>query len=558
MHWLTQLTGGNEVAQTILVLSIISVVGLALSAVKYRGVGLGITGVLFSGIFFGHIGWHIPTEVLEFVREFGLILFVFTIGLQIGPGFFASLKAQGLKLNLCAAAIVIGGALLTVLLAILMGIEPAAAAGLFSGATTNTPSLGAGQQALTVLPGISPEIRAMPALAYAVAYPGGVVGIIVCIVLLRVLFKIDPAKELAEFEASRKTGKVKLARMNLLVTNPNLEGRPVGAIPGLRETGIVVSRIQSKDDTSVRVATDAVPVHLGDTLLAVGTPQSLENFRVIVGETSKNDLMEAPGPVEFRRIIVTHKNALGKSLAQLALHTTYGVVVTRVQRAELEMAAEADTKLQFGDTLQVVGDHTGLEQASKLLGNSPKDLGHTNFLPVFAGIALGVAAGLIPFAFPGLPVPVRLGLAGGPLVLAILLSRIGRIGNVIWYMPAGANLALREMGIVLFLACVGLKSGSKFFGTLWSQEGAVWLGAGFLITIVPILLVGIAALKWLKINYIVVTGMVAGSMTDPPALAFANTLAKSDAPSISYASVYPLTMLLRILCAQILVLVFAA
>ena len=336
-----------------------------------------------------------------------------------------------------------------------------------------------------------------------------------------------------------------------------VSGGVIGSIPGLRETNIVISRIRVKDSDEVHVATDDVVVQVGDTLLAVGTPTQLENFRVIVGEESSLDLMETPGEILFRRIVVTRKTALGKSLSQLALHTAYGVVVTRVQRADLEMAANPDTKLQFGDTLNVVGDKQGLHQAAKLLGNSPKDLGHTNFLPVFAGIALGVIAGMIPVALPGLPVPVKLGLAGGPLVLAIILSRIGRIGNVLWYMPAGANLALREMGIVLFLACVGLKSGSKFLDTLLSQSGAVWLVAGFVITLLPILIVGIVARKWLKMNYITLTGLVAGSMTDPPALAFAHTLTKSDGPSISYASVYPLTMLLRILCAQVLVLLLA-
>ena len=532
--------------------------GLALSAIKYRGIGMGISGVLFAGLFFGHIGWHIEPEVLGFIREFGLILFVFTIGLQIGPGFFASLRDQGLKINLCAAVIVVSGAALSAALAFALGINPAAAAGLFSGATTNTPSLGAVQQALSVIPDVATEVRAMPALAYAVAYPGGVMGIIICILLLRFLLRIDPKAELSAYEKDRRGTATKLVRLNLVLTNANLDGKSIAEIPGVGEKGIVISRLQAKDSPHVQVATSDVIVRLGDTLMAVGSPAAVENFRLIVGKVSDLDLMEAPGSVEFRRVIVTRKSALGKSLRQLALHTAYGVVVTRVQRAELEMSATADFRVQFGDTLQVVGDKAGLDQASKILGNSPKDLGHTNFLPVFAGIALGVVVGLIPFAFPGLPVPVRLGLAGGPLVVAIVLSRIGRIGSLVWYMPPGANLALREMGIVLFLACVGLKSGSQFVDTLLSQDGLLWLVAGFAITLVPIFVVGIIARVWMKLNYIVITGLVAGSMTDPPALAFANALTKSDAPSISYASVYPLTMLLRILCAQLLILLFAS
>jgi len=556
MGFLSQFTGGNEIAEAVLVLSIISVTGLAIAAIKFRGIGLGITGVLFSGLFFGHIGWHINSEVLQFVREFGLILFVFTIGLQIGPGFFASLKRQGLPSNLCAAAIVIGGAALTAALAWIMGIHPFAAAGLFSGATTNTPSLGAAQQALAVVPNLDAAMKSLPALAYAVAYPGGVLGIILCIILLRMLFRIDPAKELDVFEKDRRSLAPPLKRTNLRITNANLEGMPVASLPGLRETGVIVSRIQTPG-SDVHVPKSDTLVHIGDTILAVGTREALDSFQRIVGELSEINLLDSSAHIFFRRIVVTHKFPLGKSLRQLALHTTYGVVVTRVQRGELEMAADPDMRLQFGDTLQVVGDQQGLDQAAGLLGNSPKDLGHTNFLPVFAGIALGVAAGLIPVALPGLPVPVRLGLAGGPLVAAIILSRIGQIGPIVWYMPPGANLALREMGIVLFLACVGLKAGAQFIPTLLSPEGLSWLIAGFCITLVPILLVGIFARIVLKLNYVSLTGIIAGSMTDPPALAFANSLVKSDAPSISYASVYPLTMLLRILCAQVLILLFS-
>ncbi len=557
MSLLEQLAGGNAVAHAVLVLSIISFAGLALAAVKFRGVGLGITGVLFAGIFFGHIGWHIEEEVLHFVREFGLILFVFTIGLQIGPGFFASLRRQGLPANLCAAGIVVGGALLTAGLAALLGINPFAAAGLFSGATTNTPSLGAAQEAMATLPGLDAVSRGFPALAYAVAYPGGVLGIIACILLLRVIFRIDPAKELAAFDEERRSHAPPLKRRNLHVTNPNLDGLPVSKLPGLRGTGIIVSRLLEAATGEAHVAAPDTVVRRGDTILAVGTEEALDEFQRIVGAVSDVDVMEVSAHILHRRVVVTRKAALGKSLRQLAIHTAYGVVATRIQRGELELAADPDTRLQFGDTLQVVGDAEGLDQVAALMGNSPRDLGHTNFLPVFVGIALGVAAGLVPVALPGLPAPVRLGLAGGPLVCAILLSRLGHLGPVVWFMPAGANLALRELGIVLFLACVGLKAGARFVPTLLSPDGAVWLAAGFAITLAPILVAGAVARKFLKMNFVAITGMIAGSMTDPPALAFANALVRSDAPSISYAAVYPLTMLLRILCAQVLVLVLA-
>ncbi|MDX2079199.1 MAG: putative transporter [Terrimicrobiaceae bacterium] len=557
MEVLSRLTGGNAIAEAVLALSIISVVGLALAAIKFRGVGLGVTGVLFAGLFFGHIGWKIEEEVLHFVREFGLILFVFTIGLQIGPGFFASLRRQGLPANICAAAVVIGGALLTVFLAWIAGIHPFAAAGLFSGATTNTPSLGAAQQALAMVPGTDPATRALLALAYAVAYPGGVLGIILCIVLLRVLFRIDPATELEAFEIERRSHAPVLKRRNLLITNSNLDGLAIGKIPGLRETGIILSRVQSAGSDEVRVASQETVIRVGDTVLAVGSDDALDSFQRIVGGLSERNLLETNSSIQQRRIIVTHKSPLGKSLRQLAIHTAYGVVVTRIQRGEFEMAADPDMRLQFGDTLHVVGDAQGLDQAAALLGNAPKELAHTNFLPVFLGVALGVAAGLVPIAVPGLPVPVRLGLAGGPLVVAILLSRLGRIGPIVFYMPPNANLALRELGIVLFLACVGLKAGERFVPTLLSPDGLTWLAAGFCVTLVPILLVGIIARLTLRMNYTALSGIVAGSMTDPPALAFSHAMLKSDAPSISYASVYPLTMLLRILCAQVLILIFS-
>ncbi|MFZ4386823.1 MAG: putative transporter [Chthoniobacterales bacterium] len=556
MELLKQLTGTNEVAFAVLVLSIIAIAGLVLSSIKFGGVGLGITGVLFSGLFFGHLGWHINDEVLQFVKESGLILFVFTIGLQIGPGFFASLKEQGLPTNLCASVIVLGGAALTLFLGWMLHINPFAAAGLFSGATTNTPSLGAAQQAITILPLIDPSTKALPALAYAVAYPGGVLGIILALVLLKVIFRIHPGSEVAEFEESRKCLTPPLQRRSLTVANPNLNGLLVRDIPTPDHANIVISRIQSPRG-GVRVASLEESVHVGDIILAVGTEGGLDDFQRIVGGRSEANLLDSTSSVHYRRIIVTRKEPLGKSLRQLALHTAYGVIVTRIQRGDVEMPGDADMKLQFGDTLQVVGDTQGLDQAAAILGNSAKELGITHYLPVFIGLALGVAAGLLPLALPGLPVPVRLGLAGGPLVIAIILSRIGRIGPLVWYMPSGANLALRELGIILFLACVGLKAGGKFIPTLMSPQGVTWLTAGFCITLIPLVAVGIVARLLLKMNYVTLCGLIAGSMTDPPALAFANSMVKCDGASVSYAAVYPLTMLLRILCAQVLVLLFS-
>ena len=552
----------QPVAWAVLVLSAVAIIGLAISGIKVRGVGIGIAGVLFAGILLGHLGFTINHEIMEFVREFGLILFVFTIGLQLGPSFFASMRSHGLKLNALAASVVLLGVGVTLAVAALAGIDVFSAVGLFSGATTNTPSLGAAQQTVSVLaaqPGNEAlAARAvLPALAYAVGYPVGVFGIIGVILFLRKIFRVDLVREAAEFRAEQQKGIEPLVRMNLVVENNNLDGLEVGDVPGRRETGVIVSRIKRCGAEEVEVATEQTVLHKGDKILAVGVRRQLEAFRVIVGRESGENLMRVPGRVAFRRVVVTHKEVLGKTIAELGLDSLYGVTVTRVLRADVEMTAIADLRLQFGDFLHVVGDEDNIAKAADLLGNSLQALNETKFIPVFLGILLGVAAGLAPFHFPGLPVPVRLGLAGGPLLLAILLGRLGRIGPLVWYMPATANTALREMGIVLFLACVGLKAGEKFVPTLLSQDGLLWLAGACAITVFPLLVVGFVARLALRVNFIAICGLLAGSMTDPPALAFANTISKSDTPSVAYATVYPLTMLLRILSAQLMVLLLA-
>jgi len=545
----------QPVAWAVLVLSLVGAAGLALASVKVRGVGLGIAGVLFAGILIGHFGIHIDHGILEFVREFGLILFVFTIGLQLGPGFFASLRREGLKFNLLAAAVIFLGVALTLGLAKALGIDLFAAIGLFTGATTNTPSLGAAQQAMNTL-NTNAERAALPALAYAVAYPGGVFGIIATLLVLRFAFKIQPEAEAEAYRAEQRKGASAVERMNLIVENPNLENLAIANVPGRRETGVIISRIQRTGESEVRTATEQTILRRGDIILAVGPRQGLERFRVIVGRESEVNLIQTPGQVASLRIVATRKEVLGRTLGELALDARFGVIVTRITRADLEMTALPELRLQFGDMLQIVGAAEALPKAAQELGNSPRALNETNFTPIFIGIALGVLAGMLPIAIPGMPVPVKLGLAGGPLILAIILGRIGRIGPFLWYMPANANLAFRELGIVLFLACVGLKAGEKFFSTVFTPQGLTWLLAGLAITVVPLLVIGVIARLSLRMNYTAISGLLAGSMTDPPALAFANAICKSDAPSVAYATVYPLTMLLRIVAVQILVLMF--
>lgn len=557
MQWLNQMSSAQPVAWAVLGLSLIGALGLVIASVKVRGVGLGIAGVLFAGIIVGHLGFHIEKEILEFVREFGLILFVFTIGLQLGPGFFASLRKQGLKLNALAIGVVLLGIATTLLIANkLLGIDLVASLGLLCGATTNTPSLGAAQQTLSTMSSAFADKSAVPAVAYAVAYPGGVLGIILSLLALRFMFRINPELEAEAYRAEQRKGIEALESMNLVVENANLENFSIGEIPGRRETGVIVSRICCSGGTEVRTATEQTVLHRGDVILAVGVRKNLEKFRVIVGRESDVNLTKVPGRVVMRRIVVTRKEHLGKTIGELGLDERFGVTVTRVTRADIEMTALPELALQFGDRLQVVGEEEAMPGVTSDLGNSVRALNETNFIPIFVGIALGVLLGTVPIYFSGMPVPVRLGIAGGPLLLAIVLSRIGRIGPLVWYMPANANTAFRELGIVLFLACVGLKAGEKFFSTVFTNEGLLWLAGGFVITVLPLLIVGIVARMLFKMNFTAISGLLAGSMTDPPALAFANAVCRSDAPSIAYATVYPLTMLMRIVAVQILVLIF--
>jgi putative transport protein len=554
-EWIKELPHTQPVAWAVIVLMIVAVTGLVLAHIKIRGIGIGVVGVLFTGILAGHLGLHIETEILEFVREFGLILFVFTIGLQLGPGFFASFRKQGLKLNFMAIAIVLLGALLAVAAAHLAGVDLAAALGLFSGATTNTPSLGATQQMVKTLHGAATDKAAIASIAYAVSYPGGVVGIIGSLVLLRGVFRIDAEKEADAFRHEQKGDVEPLERMNLVVENPNLENLKIADVPG-RDAGVVVSRIRRAGAAHVEIATDETVLHQRDVILAVGTGKALEKFRVVIGSESALDLTQLPGRVVAERMVVTRKEVLGETIESLQLGALYGATITRVTRGDLEITAAPELRLQFGDRLTVVADETGVTKVAAVVGNRFGALSETNFLPIFAGILLGVFVGMIPIAIPGMPVPVKLGIAGGPLILAILLSRIGRIGPLVWYMPLNANLAFRELGITLFLACVGLKAGDKFFATAFTADGLRWLVCGLVITMLPLCIVGVAARLMFKLNFTVISGLLSGSMTDPPALAFANAVCKSDAPSVAYATVYPLTMLLRVLTVQILAVVF--
>lgn len=543
-----------SVGLTLIFLAGVAALGLALGSVKIRRIGLGSTGVLFAGLIAGSVTAPIEPHTLRFVREFGLLLFVFTMGLQLGPGFFASLRAAGLAWNVLAVGIVTTGGGLVYLCGFLLQLEPGAIPGLFSGATTNTPSLGAVQQALQSNPQIPDVQRALPALAYSAVYSFGIFGIILSIVLLRRIWQIDLASEADQLRRQRRGNQLPLERRNVVVENPNLDGLPLARLPGLQEMEVSISRMLPSGESEAIMARETTVVHQGDVLLAVGSREHLENFVLIVCRLSERDLMQSANQVTFRRIVATRKKLLGKPLSELGLDHRLGVRITRVVRSGVEMPATGRHRIQFGDFLQVVGAPPNLDAAERELGNSMQELNATHFIPVFLGLTLGVMLGMAPLAMPGLSSPLRLGLAGGPLVAAIILGRVGRIGPLVWHMPTNTNLAFRELGIVLFLAAVGLGAGPRFFAVAFSFTGLIWAGCALVVSMTPLLLAGWIARRFLKMNFLSITGLLSGSMTDPPALAFAGALTQSDEPALAYATVYPVAMLSRIVVAQLLVL----
>ena len=543
----------SETAITISLLALVAVIGLWIGHFKIKGVGLGIGGVLFGGILVAHFttqyGIKLDSHTLHFVQEFGLILFVYTIGIQVGPGFFASLRQSGLTLNGLGILIVALSALVTILIYKFADIPLDVALGIYSGAVTNTPSLGAGQQILSEL-GMSQTTSNM-GMAYAMAYPFGICGILLSMWLIRLFFKIKVDEEAANFEKESGHDKEALKSMSLKVTNTNLNGIHLIEIPGFDDEDVVCSRL--KRGELVIVPKADTDVQLGDILHLVGNPEGLKKMHLIIGEEVDVPVASLSGEIRSERVVVTNEKVLGKKIRHLGIHQKYGVVISRLNRAGVELVPTAHTTLQFGDVLHMVGKTDILNQAISVIGNAKQKLLQVQMLPVFIGIGLGVLLGSIPFYIPGFPVALKLGLAGGPLVVALILARIGSIGKLYWFMPPSANLALREIGIVLFLAVVGLKSGGSFVDTLTNGSGLEWMGYGIFITLVPLMIVGIIARLYAKLNYLSLCGLLAGSMTDPPALAFANELKEgSGAASLSYATVYPLTMFLRIISPQLL------
>ncbi|ACA32185.1 putative transporter [Histophilus somni] len=543
----------SDIAITICILALVAVIGLWIGHWKIRGVGLGIGGVLFGGIIVAHFmnqnGLKLDAHTLHFIQEFGLILFVYTIGIQVGPGFFASLLSAGLKLNGLATLIVVLGAVSVFVLYKVVNVDLDIILGIYSGAVTNTPSLGAGQQILTEL-GIENANSTM-GMAYAMAYPFGICGILLSMWLIRLFFKIKVEEEEKQFQKASGQDKESLTTVNVKVTNPNLSGLRLIDIPGFDNKDVVCSRLKRQENISVPSADTIIAID--DVLHLVGEINALKKMKLVIGEEIDMPMTHLAGDLRSERIVVTNEKVLGKRIKHLGIHKKYGVVISRLNRAGVELVPTANTALQFGDVLHIVGRSDTIGNATSIIGNAQQKLQQVQMLPVFIGIGLGVLLGSIPFYIPGFPVALKLGLAGGPLVVALILARIGSVGKLYWFMPPSANLALREIGIVLFLAVVGLKSGGGFVDTLVNGQGLEWMGYGMFITFIPLMITGIIARLYMKLNYLSLCGLLAGSMTDPPALAFANAIKEdSGIAALSYATVYPLSMFLRIMSPQLL------
>lgn len=550
---------GNEamwsggIAHSMLILALVIAMGVMLGKIKVAGVSLGVTGILFAGIIFSHFGMTIDADLMHFMKEFGLILFVYSIGLQVGPGFFSSFREGGVRLNQLAIIVVLLGVATTVALHYITGLPITTMVGVMSGAVTNTPGLGAAQQAYSDLN--EGAQAADIATGYAVAYPLGVIGAILTILLLRYLLRINTHDEEQEAttgaDAHRNTTTL---RTSIRIANNAIDGKSVEELHRLLRGEFVVSRI-SRAGAEPELANAATVMHKGDCVLVVSQAADKDAIVAMLGEEITMNWHDLSKDMISRRILITKPELNGKRLSDLHIRAACGVTITRVNRAGIDLVAAGNLQLQLGDRVTVVGPELSVMQAEQRFGNSLKRLRHPNLIPIFVGIALGVILGSISFHLPGIPQPVKLGLAGGPLIVALLIGRYGPHYKMVTYTTMSANLMLREVGISLFLAAVGLGAGEGFVATVVGG-GYMWILYGALITIVPLLLAGIIGKRLFGINYYTLIGVLSGSSTNPPALAFSSEQTVSDAPSVGYATVYPLAMFLRVLAAQLLILYF--
>ncbi len=554
-HWLQQLFTEPSIAQSVIIYGLVIASGIWLGRIRIAGISLGITWVLFAGLIISYTGVEIEKSTEHFIKEFGLILFVYSIGLQVGPGFWASLKKNAMTNNLLALAVVATGVLITVILYYTSHNHISVMAGVMSGAVTNTPGLGAAQAAVSDLH-ITGTDKSLITLAYAVTYPLGVFGIIGSLLLLKKIFRVNIAEEQ---ELHRKLEVLRANRpvsIHLQLENKQLVGQPLRKIFELLKEPIVVSRMYHNGE--IITPTPDIELAQNDVLLIVASKQEVEQLKLLVGPVSNMNLKTAKeSDLISRHIVVTRAAVTHKRLGDIPELQQHDFTLTRLSRAGIEMVPHGDIFLQLGDTVKVVGTEEGVEIVADALGNSLKRLEAPDLAPIFMGIVMGVILGSIPFHFPNMPVAVKIGMAGGPLIVALILSRFGNLFYLNNYTTNSANLMIRELGISLFLASVGLSSGKNLSDAFSDGSGLGWIAMGIAITIIPLLLVGFIAHKFFRKTYFEVCGLLAGASTDPPALAFATKLAGNDIPSVTYATVYPLTMILRIVAAQLLILLLA-
>lgn len=561
MDWLQSLlVEKSSIAHILLIYAFTIFVGVRLGKVKVLGVSLGVTFVLFVGLVIGHFQLGVDAGVAHFVRDFGLILFIYSIGIQVGPGFFQSFKKGGVLLN--GLAVMIVALNFVVMLTIFFAdgrYSIGEMVGVLSGAVTNTPGLGAAQQTLldisTNADAAAAQSESM-AMGYAAAYPLGVLGIILSMILVKVFFKVKLEKETADIEAENEQSQLQPFVKTIEVTNALVDGQTLLHLHDIINKNFVVSRLK-RPDGDIIIPTSQTQIGLGDKLYIVMSQQDEEVFTSILGPAIDMSWETKTGPVVSRRILVTNSDYNGRKIGSLRLHMGYQLNATRVNRAGLDLLANPNLTLQVGDRITVVGNIDDINRLATQMGNSMKRLHEPNMITLFVGIFLGILVGSIPIALPGMSVPMKLGLAGGPLIVAILISRFGYKMHLVTYTSSSAALLMRELGICLFLASVGMLSGEKFVDTVFNVQGATWVAYGFLITFLPLMIVGIIARWKHRLNYYTIMGLMSGSYTDPPALAYGNKTANSDAPAVAYSTVYPLTMFLRIITAQLLILFLA-
>ena len=555
MNWLQEAFLEPTMVQAVIIISLVSALGLYLGRIKIFGISLGITFVFFAGIFAGHLGIVVNKDMLYFAQSFGLILFVYALGLQVGPGFFSSLKKGGVAMNMMGLGVILLGLIMTVGLHWVTGVSLSNMVGLLCGAVTNTPALGAAQQALLQIDPTNTKGVTDMALACAVAYPLGVVGVILAIIILRALFADKKQKDLKE----QRDTTTYVAEFH--VSNPAIYEKSIKDVMKLTDKHFVISRVWRNGKVSI--PTSETLLHEHDHLLIISVKSDVENIKVLFGEQENVDWNKADidwnaidSQLISRRIAVTRNRVNGVKLGSLRLRNLYGINITRVNRAGIDLLASPDLRLQIGDRLTIVGEANSVNTVGKILGDEIKRLNNPNLLAVFIGISLGMLLGALPITLPGMSTPVKLGIAGGPIIVGILMGAFGPRFHLTTYTTMSANLMLRQLGIIIYLAGLGIDSGVHFFETVFRAEGLLWIGLGFLLTIVPVLIVGFIASQFFKLDYAHNVGMLCGSMANPMALSYANTTVDGDEPSVSYATVYPLSMFIRVISAQLVLMLF--